>query len=120
MFQHPVLKSSMKQATLLAWIFGALTLSFVIYKAASVSFTHDESYTYTRYVNNPFLDIINYNSSDVIPNNHILNTLMMKTFQYVLGSSELALRLPNVLAYAAFLFFSIRWLRRFNKPWLLV
>jgi hypothetical protein len=119
-FQRTALKSNMKQATQLAWIIGLITLAFVTYKAATASFTHDESYTYTRYVNKSFGDIINYNSSDVIPNNHILNTLLMKIFQYVLGSSELALRLPNVLAYVAFLFFSILWLRQFNKPWLMV
>ena len=101
-------------------IFGALALFYVFYKGATNSFTHDESYTYTRYVYKSTWDIITYNASDVIPNNHILNTLLMKLFQFFFGSSELVLRLPNMLAYVAFLVFSIRWLKKMNNDWLLV
>ena len=32
-------------------------ITFVIYKAANSSFTHDESYSYTRYVHKNFMDI---------------------------------------------------------------
>jgi len=110
----------MKPAWLLTAALAACTLFYVCYKAAADSFTHDESYTYTRYVYKSFWDIITYNASDVIPNNHILNTLLMKIFEGVFGSSELALRLPNMLAYVAFLFCSLLWLRRFNSPWILV
>ena len=33
---------------------------YIIYKASTTSYTHDESYTYTHYVHQGFMDIVSY------------------------------------------------------------
>lgn len=86
-------------------------LVFDLYKAYHSSFTHDESYTYLYYVNTGVMDIISY--KDYFTNNHILNTLLMKFFQALFGSSEIVLRLPNILAHFLYLFFTYKLFDRY-------
>ena len=100
-------------------IICAVPLLYVIYKAFTNSFTHDESFSYNYYVNTSVWDIITYKGPD-IPNSHILNTLLMKFSQALFGSSEFALRLPNVIAYCTYIIFSLLWLRKFNNGFLLI
>ncbi len=78
---------------------------YIIYKASHTSFTHDESYTYTHYVHQGFMDIISYKTP--YTNNHILNTVLMKYCELLFGSSELSLRLPNILAFILYSIFTI-------------
>ena len=84
---------------------GLGALWYVIYKASHTSFTHDESYTYTRYVHQGFMDIISYKTP--YTNNHILNTVLMKYSEVFFGNSELSLRLPNILAFVMYSVFSL-------------
>jgi len=88
---------------------------FVTYKAANSSFTHDESFSYTRYVHTGFMDIISYKNP--YPNNHILNTLLMKYSEMIFGSSELALRIPNILLFIVYLFFTFLFFKK-NDPFI--
>lgn len=85
-------------------------LVFDIVKACSASFTHDESLSYLWFVNDSFMHIINYYNP--VLNNHILNTLLMKFFQWMFGSSELALRMPNILAHGVYMIFVYRLLSK--------
>ena len=78
---------------------------YIIYKASHTSFTHDESYTYTHYVHQGFMDIVSYKTP--YTNNHILNTVLMKYCELLFGSSELSLRLPNILAFILYSIFII-------------
>ena len=90
-------------------VFVLITIALVvfdIYKAAHASFTIDESDTYLHWVNSSFMDIISYANPGT--NNHILNTLLMKLFQALFGTSELILRLPNILAHILYLIFSFK------------
>lgn len=48
------------------------------------------------------MGIINY-ERPILPNNHILNTLAMKYTEKVLGSSEFALRFPNLLLHLVYI-----------------
>ncbi len=80
-------------------------LWYVLYKASHTSFTHDESYTYTHYVHQAFMDIISYKTP--YTNNHILNTVFMKYCEAFFGSSELILRLPNIMAFIIYSFFTV-------------
>lgn len=86
-------------------IFGLGILWYIIYKACTTSFTHDESYSYTHYVHQGFMDIISYKTP--YTNNHILNTVLMKYSEVFFGSSEIALRLPNILAFVLYSIFSV-------------
>lgn len=78
---------------------------YIIYKASTTSYTHDESYTYTHYVHQGFMDIVSYKTP--YTNNHILNTVLMKYCELLFGSSELSLRLPNILAFILYSIFII-------------
>ncbi|MBK6983252.1 MAG: hypothetical protein IPH32_00160 [Bacteroidetes bacterium] len=78
---------------------------YIIYKASHTSFTHDESYTYTHYVHQGFMDIISYKTP--YTNNHILNTVLMKYCEFLFSSSELSLRLPNILAFILYSIFTV-------------
>jgi hypothetical protein len=78
---------------------------YIIYKASTTSYTHDESYTYTHYVHQGFMDIISYKTP--YTNNHILNTVLMKYCELLFGSSELSLRLPNIFAFIVYSIFII-------------
>lgn len=90
------LKKNLLQLSLVV-LAGSGLLVFVIYKAYNLSFTHDESYTYLHYVHQGFMDIISYKTP--YTNNHILNTVFMKYCEVFFGNSEIALRLPNIVAF---------------------
>jgi len=66
----------------------------------------------------PIMEIISYNTSPGpgAPNNHILNSLLMKFFGGLFGSSAFVLRLPNLIAYLFFLVFSFLICKRLKNP----
>jgi hypothetical protein len=99
------------------FIFGICILCFLIYKASHTSFTHDEAFTYTRYVHQSFFDILSFNHPYL--NNHILNTLLMKYSEMFFGKHELSLRLPAILAFVLYSVFIVLWSLR-NFPTLLL
>jgi hypothetical protein len=82
----------------------------IICKAATTSFTHDESITYLYYVTLDFMDILSFKNP--FTNNHILNTILMKVCEILFGNSEFSLRLPNVLAFILFAIYSWKILDR--------
>ena len=63
---------------------------YIIIRANYLSFTHDESFSFT------FLNGSNGNNT---ANNHLFNTYLMGICYNVFGSSEFSLRLPNVLSF---------------------
>lgn len=91
---------------------GALVSLFMVTKATVSSFTHDESYTYLHYPHDSFIDIISF--SNWFMNNHILNSLFMKYAELLFGNSELALRLPNLLALFVFMMYSYKLFQQKN------
>jgi hypothetical protein len=77
-------------------VLGISLFIYVSYRAQHLSFTHDESLSFT---------IINGDSTYIkSANNHILNTKLMKVSSSIFGNNELALRLPNVLSFILYLF----------------
>ena len=75
-------------------------LSYIVTKATVSSFTHDESFSYMHFVHYSFMDIISH--VNPYSNNHLLNSLLMKYSEILFGSSEIALRLPNLIMLAVF------------------
>ena len=74
-----------------------IAFSYVILRAYFIGFTHDESLTFT---------ILNGERDWVLTaNNHWLNTTLSYVSFKILGSSEFALRLPNVLAFLVYGYF---------------
>lgn len=92
--------------------------AFVAYKASISSFIHDESLTYNKYVVSSLGNIISLSPPSA--NNHILNTLLMKLSARCFGAYEFPLRLPNVLAFAGYLFFAVRILKRNSNKYLIL
>src|ERR1700722_18943946 len=81
-------------------------LVYTIYRACSLSLTIDEAYTFLNYVPMRFMDIISNNiatNTVVSANNHILNTLLVKLFTWLFGTSELVLRLPSLIGHVIYL-----------------
>lgn len=83
-----------------------LLIAYVIWRSISISFTHDESLSYT---------IITGNETQVYTaNNHWLNTVLMFVFSKIFGYSEFALRFPNVIAFAIYLLLVYRIWKKFS------
>ena len=71
-------------------------------KASTSSFTHDESLSYIRFIF----------TSDPLAigdtNNHLLNSILMYGSSKLFGASELALRLPNLVSYLVYAYFTFK------------
>lgn len=83
-------------------IYTLCILVYVTYRAYRLSFTFDEIVSY---------DLLQGLSLDTVgksANYHLLNSLLMKACNGLFGSSELSLRLPNVLAFVLYAIASIR------------
>lgn len=75
-----------------------------IYRAATQSFTIDESFTFLRFVDVRLGDTL----TEYTSNNHLLQSLLMVLFRRVLGRSELVLRIPTLIGALLFLTASYR------------
>ena len=91
----------------ISWMAAAAGLAlvgstvYVAARAASVGFTYDEAYTYFRFVGAPLSTLVSF-GGNADANNHTLNSLLMTLTSRAFGNSELALRLPNVLAFVGY------------------
>ena len=99
---------------------GALVLAaagvlgaYVAVRAWVLSFTHDESFTYTREVHESLTWILFSERRDA--NNHPLNTLAMKLADVLFGPSEIALRSLSVAAFFVYAASLILILRRVER-----
>jgi hypothetical protein len=79
---------------------------YIVYRAFTFSFTHDESLSYT------IIKGVDYQRNTA--NNHVLNTFLMNWSSRLFGQSELSLRLPNILAFALYLLAAFLLLRKKN------
>lgn len=91
-------------------IYFFLGLLFTIYltiRAIVIPITIDEAGTYYNYMPRSVTDILLFNG-DPSPNNHILNTLSMKLFTALFGTTTFVVRLPNVLGFILFYTAAVR------------
>ncbi len=88
------------------FISSVFLLIYSGYRSATLSFTHDESFSFIKYVHFSVWDIITYKVDPVIANNHILNTLCMKWQSSLFGNSEFSLRLHSWISHVLYLVFS--------------
>src|SRR5262245_37355021 len=77
-----------KAILFLSALLGLLTVALIVVRAARQEITVDEAYTFLN-----FVDLWRPDS-----NNHVLNSLLMRTSVGAFGVSELTLRLPSVTA----------------------
>lgn len=82
---------------------GLIAFLYVLIRAIKLEITYDEAWTIKSYVSQRVTDILRCTSC--IPNNHILNTLLIKLC-FSFGFKSLFIgRLPNVLAFIFYLYF---------------
>ncbi len=98
-------------------LIGIVVIAYICTKASVSSFTHDESYSYLRYVHIGFMDIISH--VNTYTNNHLLNSLLMKYSEILFGTSEFSLRLPNLVMLLIYMFYCYLLFRKTN-PFLAV
>lgn len=79
-------------------------LAYALLRAENASFTHDESLSYLLYPHQSLSDILAHKQA--FTNNHMLNTLGMKYSERFFGTSELVLRLPNLLALVLYMVYA--------------
>src|SRR5690606_4000176 len=87
-------------------VIAVVVMAAAVHRAATASFSHDEALTYVRYVHLSYADLALH--KEAYTNNHLLNSVAMKCSASLFGTGELALRLPNLLALALFLFYAAR------------
>lgn len=97
---------------LLLLLIGIAALAYAVYRAVTMSFTHDESFSFIHYVSSSTGDLLQL--KDAYTNNHVLNSIGMKWSSWLFGPSEWALRLPNLLALTVYLFYAGLLVRRMH------
>lgn len=105
-------KPNAKAAFRLLVSLALLLTVYVIYRAAALAFTLDEGTTWVMYgaPSGLFPDHPDIN----LANHHLLNTWLMKLSAYIFGTSEFALRLPNVLGGILYLGMALLMAIRFS------
>lgn len=103
-------KNIIQGRTLMMLIFSAALITYVFIRAYTLSFTHDESLSFT---------IIARNSHwTKAANHHVLNTTLMSLSSFLFGNKEFSLRLPNVLSFILYLTGSFFIYRSSKNNWL--
>ena len=87
-------------------LLALLVLGYCCVRAVYVPFTHDESYSYLHWAQQPLLAIVTYEHG-ALANNHLVNTLAMKVMG-MLSDAPLALRTPVLIACAFWLWGAAR------------
>jgi hypothetical protein len=93
------------QKALLA-VIGIALLVYSVVRAASMSLTIDEAFTFERYVKNANFFPQEYDMHTA--NYHMLNTWLMIVCSKLFGIAEWSLRLPGVLAQVFYLYFTAK------------
>jgi uncharacterized membrane protein len=109
-------KSSIYKSTLLFVIIAGIALFFYTsYRAATLSITHDEGVIYQVIYQHSLGKILTY----VIPQDHMINSFLMKLSCQLFPDSEYTVRLPNLLGHLLYIIFSILLLLKLKNPHLL-
>lgn len=87
---------------------------YVLIRAIQMDITYDEAWTLRDFVPQSVMHILNYTWCDA--NNHIVNTLLIKLLTSFHDSLFIA-RLPNVLAFILYLYFSYKIGYQFIAGW---
>lgn len=83
-----------------------LLLLYSSYRSYTLSFTHDESYSFINIIHGSFYQIVSNDSYWISANNHIFNSLCMKYAEILFGPTEFNLRMHSVIAHVIYLIFT--------------
>ena len=102
---------------LAAFAAGAGLFEYVFLRALKMPITIDEALTFLAHLRASWPAMLSPAHMRVgMPANHLLNSVLARVSASLFGPPELALRLPNVLAFALYLVFGWRTLRRLASP----
>lgn len=98
-------------------LISLLLLSYTGYRCATLSFTHDESYSFINIIHGTFYHIVSNDSYWISANNHILNSLCMKYSEMQFGPNEFNLRMHSFFAHIVYLLFTFLLIKNLkSKP----
>lgn len=92
---------------------------YIISRAFSLSVVHDEAITFFISLKSYF-EIFSFTSFGAFAvNNHLLNTVLIKSFLQIFGENQFFLRLPALIGYGLYLYFGVQISKLiFPKKWL--
>ncbi len=99
------MKKDLRLQDIILGFFGLSVFVYIVVRAVRIPITHDEAGTILNFASQSVSDIVTY--KDPIPNNHLLNTLLIKALVWLGGLKEWVCRLPNIIAGAIYLWFSV-------------
>jgi len=108
-------KIDFKKTPTVLFCLGFLIFIYTATRAAILSITWDEAFTYLEYVR--FKINIEDNFSVMSANNHWLNTTLCIAFVKWFGVSEFVLRMPSLLALIIYLFISAKLCLQLSNKW---
>lgn len=97
-------------------VISSIIFIYVFLRALLLEITYDEAWTIDSFVQLKLIHILNY--TPINANNHILNTLLIKLFISLFGDFIIVSRLPNLIAFAFYLFYSYKISSRYLKPYM--
>ncbi|MHB8801071.1 MAG: hypothetical protein ACYDBY_21725, partial [Thermoanaerobaculia bacterium] len=102
-------------ADLVAVLAGVAVTVLAVLRAILIPITHDEAFSYLRFIDVPLGESFSLRGTDAANNHHLL-TLLDRILVAFLGPSELALRLPVLASLVAALAAAWLLLRRRCPP----
>lgn len=107
-----------RPTVLVITVLALVLLCYTTIRACTVSFSWDEAYTFMHHVRK---GVFYQDAFDKMGgNHHLMNVWLMWASMKALGTSELALRLPNLLAHVCFLYAMGRIALKARSRWLAV
>jgi len=113
------IENKIQMYEVLSWLLMTAAFIYTILRAWYLPIAHDEANSYFEWVSASLRDILLYNSFE-LPNNHLLNTLLIKIFVYFFGLSEFVIRIPALIGHALYLVGIYKTLKLFLKDGLVV
>lgn len=83
-----------------------LLFAYVLIRSMLLNITFDEAWTLRDFVTQSYWNIFKFTPCDA--NNHILNTISIKTLYYIFPNTLFVARIPNLLASFLYIFFSYK------------
>src|SRR6476620_6522561 len=102
-----------RKSTFLLFSLSSFLFLYVFVRACKLSITWDEAYNYLEFTRKGILSPYFFNG--VAANNHLLNSWLTYFITEIFGVSEFTLRIPNLIAYILFLFYTAKISNEFSS-----
>ena len=86
------------------FLLSLLAFTYVLLRAVILDITYDEAWSIGTYVTGTYKNIMTYVPCD--SNNHLINSLLIKTLYLILPETTFVARLPSLLAFFLYLRFA--------------